>query len=158
MGFKWTNLKGCLALIGFVVLMGAILLEQKLLAAISKSHFTLPELMYAPADISHPATNGGFLDNINLSLDPPVEMPAPDLSAASRSLQKDLPAGSFDQLQPRPGHAPKPGVTVANRKLNYQLLDSGGFAFKLNLTPAYPYPEASIPTGLDPGFGISIKF
>jgi len=35
---------------------------------------------------------------------------------------------------------------------------AAGFALPANQTTAYPYPEASIPTGLDPGFGISIKF
>jgi hypothetical protein len=47
---------------------------------------------------------------------------------------------------------------MADQKLNYELFGSEGFALKLNLAPAYPYPEAPIPTRLDPGFGISIKF
>jgi hypothetical protein len=47
---------------------------------------------------------------------------------------------------------------VVDRKLNYELFGSEGFALKLNLEPAYPNPEALIPTRLDPGFGVSIKF
>jgi len=150
--------KPCLALVGIIFLMGVILQEQKLLAATSISHLTTPELTYARTEMPYPATNSGFLDNIHLSYDPEVEIRDPDTRSASHSLQTDFPTGSFDQLQPRSGDTPKPRLTMADRKLNYQLLGSGGFAFKLNLTPAYPYPEASTPTGLDPGFGISIKF
>src|SRR6202142_700661 len=149
--------KQCLALVGIILLMGAILSEQKLLAATSISHLTAPELTYARTEMPHPATNSGFLDNIQLSYEPGVEIHDPDPRSASHSLQTDFPTGSFDQFQPRSGHTPKPGLTMADRKLNYQLLGSGGFAFKLNLTPAYRYPEESTPTGLDPGFGISIK-
>jgi hypothetical protein len=47
---------------------------------------------------------------------------------------------------------------VADRQLNYELYGSEGFAFKLSLKPENPNPEAAIPTGLDPGFGISLKF
>jgi hypothetical protein len=152
------NPKQCLVLVGLVCLMGATLHKQKPPGATGKSRFTTPILTYARMDIPHPATNNGFLDNINISLDPPVEIPAPGLIDTRLDFQKDLPPGSLYELPPRPGHTTKPGLTVADRKLNYQLVGSSDFAFKLNLTPAYPYPEASIPTGLDPGFGISIKF
>jgi hypothetical protein len=47
---------------------------------------------------------------------------------------------------------------VVNRELNYELFGSEGFAFKLNLKPGYPNPEAPIPTRLDPGLGVSFKF
>ena len=151
-------MKQCLALVGVIFLMGAILHEKKLPAATINSHLTTPELTFARMEMPHPATNSGFLDNINLSYDPGVEIHNPDPQSASRSLQTDIPAGSFDRLPPRTGPATKPGLTVADRRLNYQLLDSGGFAFKLNLTPAYSNPEAAIPNALDPGFGIIIKF
>jgi len=49
-------------------------------------------------------------------------------------------------------------LTVANSKLNYELLGSEDFSLKFNLTPAYPKPEALIPTRLDPGVGVTIKF
>jgi hypothetical protein len=158
MGSKQINMKQLLAFVGVIFLIGSNLPQQKPREAPGESHLTVPRLMYAMLDARPPATNSSFLDNINLSFDPPFAIPAPDLNGANRSLRTDLPTGSFDPLQPRPGRTPKPGFTVADRKLNYQLLGSGGFAFKLNLTPAYPYPEASIPTGLDPGLGISIKF
>jgi hypothetical protein len=108
--------------------------------------------------VPHPATNSGFLDDITLSFDPPVIIHDPDLDRASLNLQRDLPSGSFDRLQPRSGDATKHALTVADRQLNYELFGSEGFAFKLNLKPAYPNPAAAIPTGLDPGFGISLKF
>jgi hypothetical protein len=154
-------MKRCLALVGLVgiiLLMGAILHVKKPLAATSQSHFIAPELTYARMDLPHPATNSGFLDDINISFDPPVKIQDPDPYRASLNLQRYLPSGSFARLQPRPGVITKPAFTVADRKLNYELFDSEGFALKLNLEPAYPYPEALIPTRLDPGFGISIKF
>lgn len=161
MGFKLIHMKRCLALVGLVgiiLLMGAILHVKKPPAATSQSHFIAPELTYARMGLPHPATNSGFLDDINISLNPPVPIHDPDPYRASLNLQRDLPSGSFARLQPRPGDATKPALTVADRKLNYELLGSEVFAFKLNLKPAYPYPEATIPTGLDPGFGVSIKF
>jgi hypothetical protein len=109
-------------------------------------------------DVPHPATNSGFLDNITLSLEPPVIIHDPDLDRASLNLQRDLPSGNFGRLQPRSGDATKHALTVADRQLNYELFGSEGFAFKLSLKPAYPNPAAAIPTGLDPGFGISLKF
>ena len=160
MGFKLINLKRCLALVGLfgiILLMGAILHVKQPPAATSQSHFTTPELAYDRIDPPHPATNSGFLDNINLSLDPPVTIHDPDPNHASLNFQGDIPLGSFDQLQPRPGDTTKPTLTVADKKLNYELYGSEGFAFKLNLKPAYPNP-AALPTGLDPGFGINLKF
>jgi hypothetical protein len=158
MGFKLIHMKRCLALVGIILLMGAILYEKKPPAATSQSHFTTPELTYAKMDLPHPATNSGFLDDINISLDPPVIIHDPDPYHAGLNLQRDLPSGSFDKIQPRPGDTTKPGLTVVDRKLNYELFGSEGFALKLNLEPAYPNPEALIPTRLDPGFGVSIKF
>jgi hypothetical protein len=109
--------------------------------------------------IPHPATNNsGFLDNINLSLNPPVEIPATDFNDTSLNFQRDLPSRSIDELQPKSGEAPKPVLTVADRKFNYELLGSQGFALKLNLTPVYPNREAIIPKSLIPGLDISIKF
>jgi hypothetical protein len=161
MEFKLINLKQCLVFVGFVgiiLLMGAILYLKQPPAPTSQSHLIAPELTYARMDLPHPATNSGFLDNITLSLDPPVIIHDPELDHASLNFQRDLPSGSFDQLQPRPGDSTKNALTVADRQLNYELYGSEGFAFKLNLKPAYPNPAAALPTRLDPGFGISLKF
>jgi len=161
MGFELINLKRCLALAGLVVIIlltGAMLQVKQPPAATSQSHLTTPELTYARMDRPRPATNSGFLDDIKISFDPPAPIRDSDLDHASLNLQRDLPSGSFDKIQPRPGDTTKRALTVANRQLNYELLGSEGFALKLNLKPAYPNPEATIPTGLDPGFGISLKF
>ena len=161
MGFKLIHMKRCLALVGLVgiiMLMGAILHVKQPPAATSQSHFTTPELMYARMDLPHPATNSGFLDDINISLDPAVPIHDPNPYRTSLNLQRDLPSGSFGKLQPRSGDATKHELTVSDRQLNYELFGSEGLAFKLSLKPAYPNPAAAIPTGLDPGFGISLKF
>jgi hypothetical protein len=47
---------------------------------------------------------------------------------------------------------------VVDSKINYELLGSKDFSLKLNLTPAYAKPEALIPTRLDPGVGVTLKF
>jgi hypothetical protein len=161
MGFQLINLKHCLVfggLVGIILPMGAILHVKPPPAPTSQSHLIAPELTYASMDLPHPATNSGFLDDIKISFDPPVTIHDPDLDHASLNFQRDLPSGSFDQLQPRRGDATKRALTVADRQLNYELFGSEGFALKLNLKPAYPNPEAAIPTGLAPGFGVSIKF
>ena len=93
------HLKPCLALVGIVFLLGAVLHEPKLPVTTSKSHFTAPELTYARMERPYPATNSGFLDGINLSLDPPIEIPAPDLNDASLNFQRDLPPGGFDSVR-----------------------------------------------------------
>jgi hypothetical protein len=161
MGFKLINLKRCLALVGLVgliLLIGAILHVKQPPAATSQSHLTTPELTYAKMDLPHPATNSGFLDDIKISFDPPVPIHDPDPYHASLNLQRDLPSESFGKLQPRSGDATKHALTVADRQLNYELFGSEGFAFKLSLKPAYPNLAAAVPTGLAPGFGISLKF
>jgi hypothetical protein len=161
MGFELIKLKRCLAFVGLggiILPMGAILHVKQPPAATSQSHLTTPVLTYAKMDLPHPATNSGFLDDIKISFDPPVTIHDPDLDRASLNFQRDLPSGSFGKLQPRSGDATKHALTVADRQLNYELYGSEGFAFKLNLKPAYPNPEAAIPSGLDPGFGISLKF
>ena len=162
MGFKLINLKQCLVLVvvlvGIILLVGTIRHEQKPPTATGKSHFTTPILTYARMALPQPATNSGFLDNINLSFDPQVKIHDPDPYLARLNFQSDLPSGSFDKLQPGLGNATKSRLTVADRRLNYELFNSGSFVFKVNLKPGYSYPEALIPTRLDPGLDISIKF
>jgi hypothetical protein len=159
MGLKLTNLNRCVALVGIIFLAEAIRYVERQAAATGKSHFITPVLTYARTDLSRPATNSGFLDDINLSLDPPVTTHDLKPNHAGFNFQKDLPSGSFDQLPPpRSGDATKTALTVKNRELNYELFGSEGFAFKLYLKPGYPNPEAPIPTRLDPGLGVSFKF
>ena len=152
------TLKRALALVGLIFLIGAAPHQKQLPAAANKSHLTVPELTYASITLPHLTTNRDFLDDINLSFDPPGKIHAPDLNDAGLNFQRDLPPGSFGELQPKLGDTSKRALTVADRKLNYELLGSRDIAFKLNLTPAYPRPEATMPTSLDPGFGFSIKF
>jgi len=158
MGSKLTKLNRCLALVGIIFLVGTIRHVKQPPTATSESHFTTPLLTYAQTNLSHPATNSGFLNDIKLSPDAPVTIHDSDPHHAGFNFQKDLPSGSFNQLPRRSGDASKPAFTVVNRELNYELFGSEGFAFKLNLKPWYPNPDAPLPTRLDPGFGISIKF
>lgn len=137
--------------------MGAILYETRPPEATDQSHIAVPELAYTKMD-PPPGMNGGFLDNIKLSLDPPVKIHNPDPVRARLHLQSDLPAAGFDKLQSRPGDTTKPVLTVVDRELNCELFSSEDFALQLSLKPVYPNPETPIPTRLDPGLGVSIKF
>jgi hypothetical protein len=158
MGSKFTKLNRCLALVGIIFLVGTIRHVKQPTTATSESQFTTPLLTYAQTNLSHPTTNSGFLDDIKLSPDAPVTIHDPDPHHAGFNFQKDLPSGSFDQLPRRSGDATKPAFTVVNWELDYELFNSEGFAFKLNLKPGYPDPRVLIPTRLDPGLGVSIKF
>ena len=160
MGFQFINWKRCLALVGIIILAGAIWHVKQSPAATSESSFTLPVpvLTYAKTDPPQPATNSGFLDDIKLSYDLPVTIHDSESNHTSFNFQKDLPSGSFNQLPFRPGVATKTALTVENRELNYKRFGSEGFAFKLNLKPGYTDPRVLIPTRLDPGFGVSFKF
>jgi len=93
-----------------------------------------------------------------LSPDAPVTIHDSDPHHAGFNFQKDLPSGSFNQLPRRSGDASKPAFTVVNRELNYELFGSEGFAFKLNLKPWYPNPDAPLPNAPGPRLRISIKF
>ena len=160
MGFKLINLKRYVALVGIIILAGAIRHVKQPPAATSESSFTLPApvLTYAKTDPPHPATNSGFLDDIKLSYDLPVTIHNSESNHTSFNFQKDLPSGSFAQLPRRSGNATKSAFTVVNRELDYELFGSEGFAFKLNLKPGNPDPRVLIPTRLDPGLGVTIKF
>jgi hypothetical protein len=153
----------------YLVLAGMILLaaglglvffhEKKPRVETGEHRIPPPELTYANMDAPHLATNSHFLDNINLSYEPLANIRDPDAQPTSLAYETNLPpAVSLEKWRPKPDHTMKPGLTVADRKLNFELLGSQGFSLQLNLTPVYPNPEALIPTRLDPGVGVSIKF
>jgi hypothetical protein len=152
-------MKRYLTLAGIIFLVGITLLfEEKPEVESDESHIASPELTYARMDAPHQATNGNFLDSINLALQPGVQFHDSDLERVSLAFGKDPPPANLTKLQPRLGDTKNPVLTVVDRQLNFELFGSEGFALKLKLTPAYPNPEALIPTRVDPGLGMSIKF
>ncbi len=152
-------MKRYLVLAGMILLAGVIYLyEEKPSAEARPSRLAAPELTYEPMAVPQVATNSHFLDDINLSYEPMAVFRDPAPQPNSLADGKALPPANLGNLRSRPGDLAEPALTVADRKLNYELIGSEGFSFKLNLAPAYPNPEALIPTRLDPGFGVSIKF
>jgi hypothetical protein len=152
-------MKRYLVLAGMILLAGVIFLfEEKLRVETSESHIPPAELTLAKPEVKQPAPNSHFLDNIHLSYDPIERVPDSDPPHASLADGKDLPSASLEKIRPRLGETAAPVLTFADRKFNFELLGSEGFSLKLNLTPEYPKPEALIPTRLDPGVGVSIKF
>ena len=152
-------MKRYLTLTGIILLVGIILFyEEKPQVETDVSHIATPELTYVKMDAPHLGTNGNFLDDINLSYDPGVQFHDSDFQPACLAFERDPPPASVGKLQPGLGDTKDPALTVVDRQLNYELFGSEGFTLKLNLKPAYPNPQALIPTRLDPGLGVSIKF
>jgi hypothetical protein len=152
-------MKRYLTIAGMILLAAVIFrYEEKPRVEPPESHIPPAEVTLARIAVPPLATNSHFLDNINLSYDPVVKISGPEPQPASLADERDLPSASLGKIQPKPHDTAAPVLTVVDRKLNYQLLGSKDFSLKLNLTPAYPNPEALIPTRLDPGVGVSIKF
>jgi hypothetical protein len=153
-------MKRYLVLAGMILLAAVIYVsEEKPRVETGESHVpTPPELTLAKMEVPQVATNSHFLDNINISYDTAVKIQDPDPQPASLANGNDLPYASPGKIRPKPEDTTPPPLTVAGRKLNYELLGSDSFSLKFNLTPAYPNPEALVPTRLDPGVGVSIKF
>jgi hypothetical protein len=152
-------MKRYLVLAAMILLAGVVYLyEEKPPAETRPSRLSSPELTYEKMDVPQVTTNSHFLDNINLTYEPMVVIRDPEAQPTSLPYGKDLPSAPLGKIRPRPVDTAAPAFTVADRKLNYELLGSEGFSVKLNLAPAYPNPQALIPTRLDPGVGVSIKF
>ena len=143
-----------------MILLGAViyLYEEKPRVETGESHIPSLEFSFAKLDLPHLETNSHFLDGIHLSYEPMAIIRDNEPTLASLAEEKDLPSARVQKLRPQPVETATPVFTVADSKLNIELLGAEGFSLKLNLTPAYPNPEALIPTRLDPGVGMSIKF
>ena len=61
-------------------------------------------------------------------------------------------------FQPKLDNQVEPVVTVLDRELAYSFFQLGGFKLNLNLKPAYPNPDAILPTRIDPGLSGSFSF
>ncbi|MFZ0827972.1 MAG: hypothetical protein WAO02_11170 [Verrucomicrobiia bacterium] len=152
-------MKRYLSIAGIILLVGVVLLyEEKHEVETDDTRIVSPELTYARMEMPQLATNGSFLDHINISYDPMMNLHDSEPQRASLALEKDPPPASLGRLQPRLVETRDPLLTVVDRQLNFELFGAEGFTLKLNLKPAYPNPTALIPTRLDPGIGVSIKF
>jgi len=151
-------MKRGVAIVAIVLLVGMFLLKHKLPAATGISHIPAPQLTYAQPATRPEATNGGFLDNINVSLKPPPKIHDPSPASAGLSLHNDSPPANPAKLQTRPADTIKTPITWKDRELNYEVFGSDNLTLKLNLKPTCPNPNTFFPTRLDPGLGVSIKF
>jgi hypothetical protein len=150
----------------YLVLAGMILLaaiisfyEEKPRVETGESHIPSPPgLTFARMEVPPAATNSHFLDDVNLTYDPMVKIQDSAPRRASLADGKDLPSANPERIKSKPEDPTAPVITVVDSKINYELLGSKDFSLKLNLTPAYANPEALIPTRLDPGVGVTLKF
>ena len=144
---------------GIILLLGAALYERPPTAAPETSSIKVPELTPNRTTLSPPAADSGFLDNINLSLEPADRSNALDPSRAKINFQRDLSTASTANLHARPdNNATRLQLTMENQELNLEVPVTKDFAFKLNFKPVYSQPDSLIPARVDPTFGVSVKF
>jgi hypothetical protein len=143
--------------IGIILLMGVILFEEKHRAETIKNHLP-PVVLRDPAAVPYAVEDSNFSDHVDLWGDPWVKTGEIRLDSASLSFQTDSRPASVEQFQSRLDYKTEPVLTVQDRQVAYSLFEAGGFTLTLNLKPAYPNPQALVPTGLDAGIGGSFSF
>jgi hypothetical protein len=99
-----------------------------------------------------------FSGQVDLWGEPWVKAPESPLSYASLSPEEAFKLATAERFQSRLDGRSEPVLTVHDRQVVYSLFGSGGFSLKVNLKPAYPSPEAWIPTRVDPGISGSFSF
>jgi hypothetical protein len=151
-------MKRPLLLAGIILLAGGVLYEEKHRAAILYHPIVAPELAYPELEAQSLATNGSFLDNINLWDHSRVKTDEAGLSYTSFAFQKDFAPASFERLQSNLGGKTEPMLTVLDREVVYALFATRDFTLTLNLKPAYSNPQALMPSHIDAGLGGSISF
>ena len=99
-----------------------------------------------------------FSGQVDLWGEPWVKAPESQLSYASLSPEEAFKLATAERFQSRLEVRSEPVLTVQDRQVVYSLFGSGGFSLKFNLKPAYPSPEAWIPTRIYPGISGSFSF
>lgn len=153
-------MKRYLTMAGIILVVGIVLYleEREVEEESGASRIPSPELTLAAMAMPQLPTNGSFLENVTISYEPVVKIQDTDLQRVSLVFEKNPPPVNLEDLRPRPGNTRDPVLTFADRQLNYELFGAQGFSFKLNFKPGYPNPEALVPSRVDPGLGVSIKF
>ena len=150
-------MKRALIFIGIILVAGGGLFAKRHRAATIKNHLP-PVTLTDPATMPFVAKASNFSDNVDLWGDPWAKTADPGSGSASFAFEKEPRLASFDTFQLKLDNQLEPVVTVQDREFAYSFFQLGGFRLKLNLKPAYPNPEAILPTRIDPGISGSFSF
>jgi hypothetical protein len=151
-------MKRYLVLVGIILVVAGVLFEEKHRAATIKNHIVVPELKYPQFAVQPVARENSFADNIDLWNYPRVKTHDTDMAYANFAFQKDNAPASFEKFHSKFDDETEPVFTVQNREAAYAIFNGDGFKLTLNLKPAYPTPQALLPTRLDPSVGGSFSF
>jgi hypothetical protein len=146
-------------IIGIILLLGGVVFEEKHRAETVKKH-TFPAISTEqdPEEDTYLIPKSNFSGQVDLWGDPWVKTDDPDLTYASLAFKNGLKEASIEKFQARPDNGAEPVLTVLDRQVAYALFELGGVKLKFNLKPAFPNPEALLPTRLDPSITGSFSF
>jgi hypothetical protein len=150
-------MKRTLIFIGIILVAGGGLFAKRHRAATVKNHLP-PVTLTDPATVPFVAKASNFSDNVDLWGDPWVKTADTGSGYASFVFENDPRFASFEMFQLKLDNQAEPVVTVLDRELAYSFFQLGGFKLNLNLKPAYPNPDAILPTRIDPGLSGSFSF
>ena len=150
-------MKRALIFIGIILVAGGGLFAKRHRAATVKNHLP-PVTLTDPATVPFVVKASNFSDYVDLWGDPWVKTADTGSGYTSLVFGKEPRPASFEMFQPKLDNQVEPVVTVLDRELAYSFFQLGGFKLNLNLKPAYPNPDAILPTRIDPGLSGSFSF
>jgi hypothetical protein len=149
-------MKRLMIFIAIALVAGGGLFAKKHRAQTIKNHLP-PVILQDPAKVPYLTGGNIFSGEIDLWGDPWAKKENVTL-AYSTFPQKEFKPVNLENLQSKLDVKNESVVTVQDREVAYALFAAGGFTLTLNLKPAYPNPQATIPTRLDAGIGGSFSF
>jgi len=150
-------MKRAVVFIGIILVAGGGLFAKRHRAATIKNHLP-PVTLTDPAAAPFVVKASNFSDYVDLWGDPWVKTAGTGSGYPSLIFEKEPPPASFELFQLKPDYKAEPVVTVLDREVAYSFLQLGGFKLNLNLKPAYPNPDAILPTRIDPSISGSFSF
>ena len=150
-------MKRALIFIGIILVAGGGLFAKRHRAATIKNHLP-PVTLTDPATVPFVVKASNFSDYVDLWGDPWLKAADTGSGSASVVFEKESRPASFEMFQLKLDNQVEPVVTVLDRELAYSFFQLGGFKLNLNLKPAYPNPDAILPTRIDPGLSGSFSF
>jgi hypothetical protein len=140
-----------------ILLVAGVLFEEKHRAQTMKNHLP-PVVLGDPAEAPYLVKDSNFSDNVDLWGNSQGKTGEADSGYISLTFQNDLKSANFEKFQSQLDDKSESVLTVQDREVAYALFEVGGFTLTLNLKPAYPNPQALLPTRLDAGIGGSFSF
>ena len=150
-------MKRAAVFIGIILVAGGGLFAKRHRAGTITNHLP-PVVLGDPAAAPYVVRDNNFSDYVDLWGDPWVKTAHADSGYTSLVFENDPKTASFEKLQSKLDYEAAPMITVQDREIAWALFQDGSFTLKLNLKPAYPNPEAILPTRIDASLGGSFSF